>query len=235
MTQEEGHERHRAPVTDGTSVECTFQVGVAQAGGPVAPFAGADDLAEAADEAKYGAPGRRYFHTTTATAVRAILAAGFRDSIGVHGFTNDPPVGVFLGDVPADVDDGAKGNLMLEVRIQEDADMDAYVIVEDGRVPWEWVVPASVLNTRATVPSHRATPDRGRGQPGPVGWLGLALTDRRPHDRRPHDRRGGGAPEPEHDQQRGAQPSATLRSRCHLSELPTLRTNGSIDRWCFTD
>jgi len=29
--------------------------------------------------------------------------------------------------------------------------MDAQVIVEDGRVPWELVVPASVLNTRATV------------------------------------------------------------------------------------
>ena len=89
------------------------------------------------------------YHTTDAAG--AIIRDGFRDSEGTYGFTTLTLRGVFLAVAPADVNDGAKGDQLLEVALPDELDLSAYAIVEEGRPAWEWCVPADVLNRHASV------------------------------------------------------------------------------------
>ena len=85
------------------------------------------------------------YHTTIADVVASIRADGFRGSSGSFMFTGiwfDDVV--FLGTFPADVNEGAKGDVVLGVEV--DLDMSEYLIEEEGLPPWEYVVPAAVLN-----------------------------------------------------------------------------------------
>lgn len=91
----------------------------------------------------------RLFHTTE--AAEQILAEGFRDGEGSYMFVGLTVRGVFLANRPADVNDGAKGDQVLEVLLPDDVDLSDCAIVEDGLAPWEWVVPADLINQRAQV------------------------------------------------------------------------------------
>jgi hypothetical protein len=85
------------------------------------------------------------FHCTTPEAAAAVLRDGFRGGSGSYLFAKlrwDDVV--FLSTTPARVDDGAKGEVVLQVDTG-DVDMTDYAVEEMGRV-WEYIVPASVLN-----------------------------------------------------------------------------------------
>jgi hypothetical protein len=89
------------------------------------------------------------YHRTTADAADAILHGGFKDATGYY-LTENLYTGVWLSDVPLDVNEGAKGDTLLRVELrmsQTDLD-DNYEWVTDGAPYREWLVPADVINTR---------------------------------------------------------------------------------------
>ena len=57
--------------------------------------------------------------------------------------------GVFLSDVPLDINEGATGEDLIEVTLPEKVDLSGYELVEDGKPYREWCVPAELLNARA--------------------------------------------------------------------------------------
>jgi hypothetical protein len=87
---------------------------------------------------------RPFFHRTSATHARSIVADGFRDARGRY-LTDEDHEGVWLSSVPFDVNDGAAGDTLVLVRLP-------------GKLiaPYEWVdrltrgreflVPAAVIN-----------------------------------------------------------------------------------------
>jgi hypothetical protein len=86
-----------------------------------------------------------YFHTTN--AADRILADGFSDAEGSYGFDGLTLRGVFLSATPANIQDGAKGDQVLEVVFPDHVDLSEYAIVEEGRpAVWEWCVPAELIN-----------------------------------------------------------------------------------------
>ena len=89
------------------------------------------------------------YHTTN--AAEAILRDGFSDAEGTYGFATLTLRGVFLAISPADVNDGAKGDQLLEVDLPDGLDLSAYAIIEEDRPAWEWCVPADVLNQHGSV------------------------------------------------------------------------------------
>ena len=89
------------------------------------------------------------YHTTD--AAEAILRDGFRDAEGTYMFAALTLRGVFLAISPADVNDGAKGDQLLEVDLPDRLDLSAYAIVEEGRPAWEWCMPADVINQHGRV------------------------------------------------------------------------------------
>ena len=91
----------------------------------------------------------RLFHTTA--AAHTILTGGFRDGNDDYGFVTLDVVGVFLSDLPAGIGNGATGTDVLEVILPADVDLTRFAIVEDGHEPWEWVIPAALLNTCAEI------------------------------------------------------------------------------------
>ena len=88
-----------------------------------------------------------YFHTTD--AADAILRDGFRDSTGGYMMANIVLTGVWLGDSPMTVNEGAKGEQVLRVELE--ADMGDFEVIEEGKPYREWCVPAALINDRATV------------------------------------------------------------------------------------
>lgn len=91
----------------------------------------------------------RFFHTTDVAPV--ILREGFRDGHGSYGLVNLTLPGVFLAKYPADCNDGAHGDQVLEVVLPGHVDMTEYAINEEGHELWEWCVPASLINQHGSV------------------------------------------------------------------------------------
>jgi hypothetical protein len=89
------------------------------------------------------------YHTTD--AVDAILRDGFRDATGSYMFDNFELTGVFLGDSPMDINEGAKGDQVLRVEFPDDVDLGAFELVEEDQPYREWCVPAALINEYATV------------------------------------------------------------------------------------
>lgn len=90
------------------------------------------------------------YHRTA--AADAILRDGFRDAEGFYMMALDEPLrGVFISDEPLDVNEGAKGDELLEVGVPDDLDLSQFELVEDGKGYREWCVPAELLNSRSTV------------------------------------------------------------------------------------
>ncbi len=89
------------------------------------------------------------YHTTD--AAESILRDGFRDATGGYMFAEVELTGVWLGDSPMTVNEGAKGEQVLLILFPADVDLSDHEIVEDGKPYREWCVPAAIINTRATV------------------------------------------------------------------------------------
>ena len=87
------------------------------------------------------------FHRTN--AAEAILREGFRDGEGTH-LTNHVFRGVWLSDAPLDVNEGAQGEQLLEVRISA-TQVRPYEWIEERKGYREWLVPAALLNAVAKV------------------------------------------------------------------------------------
>lgn len=67
-------------------------------------------------------------------------------------FANLVLTGVWLGDSPMSVNEGAKGDQVLRVEFPDDVDLDDFEVVEEHKPYHEWCVPAALINTHATVP-----------------------------------------------------------------------------------
>jgi hypothetical protein len=78
-------------------------------------------------------------HTTD--AADAILRHGFRDATGSYMFANFELTGVWLGDSPMDINEGAKGDQVLQVEFSDDVDLGDFEVVEEHKPNREWCVP----------------------------------------------------------------------------------------------
>jgi len=87
----------------------------------------------------------KLYHRTTAAAAKSILADGFRDAKCTYGSTRMHR-GVWLSDVPLDVNEGADGDILLCVTLACDGErIQNFEWVEVGKPYREWLVPAVSL------------------------------------------------------------------------------------------
>jgi hypothetical protein len=93
----------------------------------------------------------KLYHRTSAEAARKILDGGFRDRTG-HYVTDTLHTGVWLSNTPLDVNEGAHGEIVLEVEFMgHESEIANYEWVEEGKPYREWLIPSRVLNSRMTV------------------------------------------------------------------------------------
>ena len=92
-----------------------------------------------------------FYHRTTRRSAEAILRDGFRDVVG-KCVADRVLRGVWLEDVPLDCRVGANDSHLLKVALDlSDEEMDTYECKRKGCSYREWLVPAAILNDRATV------------------------------------------------------------------------------------
>jgi hypothetical protein len=89
------------------------------------------------------------YHTTD--AADAILRDGFSDATGSYMFANSELTGVWLGELPMDINEGATGDQVLRVEFGDDVDLDDFEAIEEHKPYREWCVPATLINAHATV------------------------------------------------------------------------------------
>jgi hypothetical protein len=89
-----------------------------------------------------------YYHTTN--AADAILRHGFTDTTGTYMMGLEL-TGVWLGDSPMSVNEGAKGDQVLRVEFHDDVDLDDFEVVEEHKPYREWCVPTELISGRASV------------------------------------------------------------------------------------
>jgi hypothetical protein len=82
------------------------------------------------------------WHRTS--AAKTILAEGFRDAEGYY-LTRSLHRGVWVSDVPLDINDGAAGDTLLSLDVPEH-ELDECEWIEEGKPYREFLVPADVLN-----------------------------------------------------------------------------------------
>lgn len=94
----------------------------------------------------------RLFHRTSAEAAPKILAEGFLDSWGSFGLANTILEGVFLSNVPLDVNEGTADGPLLEVLLDmSQDDVDRFELIEDRKGYREFCVPAEIVNAKGRV------------------------------------------------------------------------------------
>ena len=78
-------------------------------------------------------------------------ARGFIDATGTY-FTDQEFSGVWVSDVPLDANEGACGDDLFEITLDvPEAAIADYEWVEEGKPYREWLMPAAVLNSHATL------------------------------------------------------------------------------------
>ena len=90
----------------------------------------------------YSHPMKAY-HRTDASG--AIMAAGFRDSVGYY-MTSSRHRGVWVSDQPLDANEGASGNALVAVALPEDVFARYEWVQTPGFGYREALVPARILN-----------------------------------------------------------------------------------------
>ena len=90
-----------------------------------------------------------FLHRTTRDAATRILRDGFRDTTGRY-LTDREWSGVWVSDRPLDSNEGANGEVLLQIEIAEDR-LAEFEWIEEGKSYREWLVPAAVLNAAGTV------------------------------------------------------------------------------------
>jgi hypothetical protein len=90
------------------------------------------------------------YHRTNRTASRAIMRRGFKDTTGYYMIAL-PTSGVWVSDRPLDVNEGARGDILLRVTVRlGKRDLRKYEWVEEGKPYREWQLPAALINARRT-------------------------------------------------------------------------------------
>jgi hypothetical protein len=122
----------------------------------------------------------RLFHRTTDPAAASILTHGFKDARGTY-MTATLHRGVWLSNVPVTVNEGAKGDALLEVMLDlPEAALATYEWIGEEKLYREWLVPARLVNAHAQV---RLLTDEEEDDlpawPGPAwpGWPGIRATE----------------------------------------------------------
>lgn len=90
----------------------------------------------------------RLFHRTRAHNAKSILREGFRDAEGNYGVANTYR-GVWLSDTPLEANEGAWGDTLLVVELDE-SDVAPFEWVEEGKAFREFLVPAAIINRKST-------------------------------------------------------------------------------------
>jgi hypothetical protein len=91
------------------------------------------------------------FHRTTEESAAAIIENGFADHTGNY-LTESSHTGVWLSDVPLDINEGPKGDVLLEVALSiPENRLSEYEWAEDWRDYREFLVPAELINLTAKV------------------------------------------------------------------------------------
>lgn len=92
----------------------------------------------------------KLYHRTSASNAKAILQDGFKDGTG-HYLTDDLHSGVWLSNFPLDCNEGAWGDVLLEVALDmTEGELAAYEWPEEGKTYREWLIPAVIVNANAT-------------------------------------------------------------------------------------
>ena len=94
----------------------------------------------------------RLYHRTTQDAADNIIAVGFKDKCGTY-LTDREWKGVWLSDVPLDINDGPSGDVLLEINLDmPDHDLsEKYEWIEDGKTEREFLVPAKLINEKGRI------------------------------------------------------------------------------------
>lgn len=93
----------------------------------------------------------KLYHRTTAASAEAILRGGFKDGTG-HYLTDQLHSGVWLSNEPLDCNEGARGDVLLEAALDmTEDDLAFYEWPEEGKPYREWLIPAVIVNAKATV------------------------------------------------------------------------------------
>lgn len=91
-----------------------------------------------------------FFHCTTNERAQAILDGGFKDSRGYY-LTDRIWEGVWFSVQPLDVDEGAKGDMLLRVDLAvSEKDIEQWEWIEEGKPYREWMMPAAFVNAHTT-------------------------------------------------------------------------------------
>ncbi len=90
-----------------------------------------------------------FYHRTTKRAAKRILTHGFRDGVGKY-LTMHVYKGVWISNVPLDVNEGACGDTLLEVQC-DGRHVAKYEWIEEQKPYREWLVPAGLLNRIARI------------------------------------------------------------------------------------
>jgi hypothetical protein len=60
--------------------------------------------------------------------------------------------GVWLSDKPLDANEGARGDVLLKVKLDlTEEQLDDYEWIEEGKAYREWLIPAALVNAKGTV------------------------------------------------------------------------------------
>lgn len=84
----------------------------------------------------------KLFHRTHSAV--AILKEGFRDTAGTYG-TGQVFQGVWLSNIPLDINQGAAGDTLLVINIPEEV-VAEHEWIEEGKPYREFLVPAEIVN-----------------------------------------------------------------------------------------
>ena len=91
-----------------------------------------------------------FWHHTKRKIANVILNSGFKDAKGGY-LTSNEHEGVWISDVPLDVNEGADGDTYLEILLDlPDNVLAEYEWVETGKPYREWLIKAHLLNQHAT-------------------------------------------------------------------------------------
>jgi hypothetical protein len=91
------------------------------------------------------------YHRTNEAAAAAILRQGFIDHEGRYMVaTSEPFRGVWLSNIPLDANEGAKGDVLLEVLLNvTEKSIAKYEWVQESWTYREWLMPAAIINRHA--------------------------------------------------------------------------------------
>lgn len=102
------------------------------------------------------------YHRTDPESAKQIQAHGFRDGVGYHGTTSEHS-GVWLSNVPLDENEGAFGDVLLEITVSlTEAEVSEYEWVEEGKGYREFQIPAELINPTMQI---RVVEDRADWNP----------------------------------------------------------------------